>query len=399
MADVVKVEGFGERMGKSLGGVVVGFVLFVVAFPVLFWNEGRTVKTRKGLEEGAKAVVSVKPDKVDAANEKKLVHLNGEATTDEILTDERFPAVTGKLIRLTRDREVYNWKEIEEKKEREEVGGKKVTEITYKYEKAWVENPIDSGKFRQDSAEYRRLRPVNPQFAPPCDDADYTAKKVTIGAFRLPDSLFGSMASEAFEVKEGPEASPVSTFSWMGMQTTPKLHAGGYYFGADPGTPQVGDVRVKFRAVKPQAVSILGQQIGETLGSWATSQGTDILRLDPGTLSAEQMFAAAQAENTVLAFILRFVGWLIMFIGLRLIADPLRMLGAVIPFVGQIIGLGATIMAFLAASALSLIAVSIAWLFYRPLIGVPMLLAALGLLYYMKTAGAKKIAAQPAPAR
>ena len=36
-----------QRIGSALMGVLLGIVLFLVSFPVLFINEGRAVKTAK----------------------------------------------------------------------------------------------------------------------------------------------------------------------------------------------------------------------------------------------------------------------------------------------------------------------------------------------------------------
>ena len=54
-------ESWGSRLMSAIGGVLVGIVLFLVSFPLLFWNEGRAVRTAQSLEEGASNVVSVPP--------------------------------------------------------------------------------------------------------------------------------------------------------------------------------------------------------------------------------------------------------------------------------------------------------------------------------------------------
>ena len=38
---------WGSRLGSSFKGMLVGVALFIVGFPVLFWNEGNSVKTAK----------------------------------------------------------------------------------------------------------------------------------------------------------------------------------------------------------------------------------------------------------------------------------------------------------------------------------------------------------------
>jgi hypothetical protein len=51
-----------SRIGNAIKGVLVGLVLFVVSFPLLFWNEGRAVQAYMGLAEGKNSVVSVPAD-------------------------------------------------------------------------------------------------------------------------------------------------------------------------------------------------------------------------------------------------------------------------------------------------------------------------------------------------
>ena len=47
-------ESWGSRLGSSIKGVLIGAALFIAGFPVLFWNEGNSVKTARAIDEGAK---------------------------------------------------------------------------------------------------------------------------------------------------------------------------------------------------------------------------------------------------------------------------------------------------------------------------------------------------------
>ena len=59
MNSVTRVEniGWGSRIIDSIKGVLFGLLLFVIAFPLLFWNEGRAVRRAQDLAEGRGAVV------------------------------------------------------------------------------------------------------------------------------------------------------------------------------------------------------------------------------------------------------------------------------------------------------------------------------------------------------
>ncbi|MFM7374314.1 MAG: hypothetical protein ACKO39_04075, partial [Chthoniobacterales bacterium] len=93
MADSIQVtsnSSWFSRLGKAFTGIVVGIILIVVGIALLFWNEGRAVKTYNTLKEGQGLVVDVASDTVDAANDGKLVHLTADAVTDETLVDSDF---------------------------------------------------------------------------------------------------------------------------------------------------------------------------------------------------------------------------------------------------------------------------------------------------------------------
>jgi len=53
-----------------------------------------------------------------------------------------------------------------------------------------------------------------------------------------------------------------------------------------------------------------------------------------------------------------------------------------VPFFGDIVGAGTGILAFLIALPLTLVTIALAWLAYRPLIGIPLLLAAVGSIVF-----------------
>ncbi|MDH5657401.1 MAG: hypothetical protein OEZ34_15925, partial [Spirochaetia bacterium] len=86
----VTSQGLGSRLMASIKGVFTGFILVAAAIGLLWWNEGRTVHTAKGLEEAGGNVISLSSETVDPANEGKLIHVTGNADTGEILEDPLF---------------------------------------------------------------------------------------------------------------------------------------------------------------------------------------------------------------------------------------------------------------------------------------------------------------------
>ena len=80
-----------------------------------------------------------------------------------------------------------------------------------------------------------------------------------------------------------------------------------------------------------------------------------------------------------------------MFFGLTLVVRPLSVLADVLPPVGSLVEMGTGFVALLVSASLSLATISVAWLFYRPLVGIPLLLVGMGLIALLVV----KLAKQP----
>ncbi len=603
-------ESWGSRLGGSIKGVAIGGLLFIAGIPLLFWNEGRAVKTAKALEEGASVCVQLpNADTIDATMDGKLVHVTGKAVTDDVLTDDLFPNLAPKAMKLNRKVEFYQWVENERKEKKKNMGGSETTVTTYTYAKKWVSKPVDSSSFREAGHN-------NQVFMPEATARTLVAENARYGAFELnkrqinrivgdkavelkpeyiPESLkgrvtiSGNYAYVGFPVgsmmpgtmqpgamqpgmmapgmvqpvatqpvpAENIGAVPQTTMG--GFVTVPTIQPnrmsvtnvdgvpfvitpdgtptpvtpnGIYYAGtlhaitatvpgngfvwpapsvvqyadipgygslplftienksyvrlatgalapyirqtasagqiivngtpiavtvsttastpapayntapavqptvaqpgmvqpgmvqpgmtqpattvatgtvqgtANPGNPQVGDVRISWTMVPAEMpVSIVAVQTGTTFAPYVAKDsaagGYTVDLLETGTKTKEEMFQNAENANTMMTWILRIVGWLMMYMGLKMVFKPLEVLGDVLPILGDLIGIGTGILAFLIATPVALITIAVAWLFYRPILGIVLLAAAGGLLYLLikKRAAAKAAKKdEPAPA-
>jgi hypothetical protein len=366
----VTQESWLSRIGGAIKGFLVGLVLFGLAFPLLFWNEGRAVKRQKTLTEGAAAVVSVSADAIAPANAGKLVHVSGKAITPETLSDPMF-GVKANAIHLQRVAEIYQWEEQSESRSQKKLGGGSETTTTYTYSKVWAPEPIDSTKFKQPDSHQ------NPT-AMPCASEEWTAKEVRVGAFQLAPSLVNRINHytplAANTAAGGSNAAPAAF----------QPGNGGFYQGKNPASPEVGDVRVSFQQVEPAEVSIVAQQAGTTLSPYQTKAGGSIELLQVGSQSAAAMFQSAQQSNRMMTWIVRLIGFVVMFIGLTMVFKPLSVLADVVPIFGNIVQAGTGLIAFLAAAVLSFITIAVAWIVYRPVLGVVILAVAVGLAFALK---------------
>ncbi|MCI7698692.1 MAG: hypothetical protein MSQ05_04820 [Akkermansia sp.] len=447
----VTEEGWGSRLGKSFGGVIVGIILFFGSIALLWWNEGRAVTTAKALAEGEGNVVAVKDiSKVDSANAGKLVHMSGEAATTETLTDPTF-ALSKNAIGLSRKVEYYQWVEHKSEKREKQMGGSEKVITTYTYSKEWVSSP-------QDSSAYKEAGHENRVFMTLPGDCDVRAKEVSFGAFKLTSGQISriggeesvsleeytipvSMANNA-EVQGGntlylhmnpgrvvqpvattvpapvegqPVAQPVATTVPAPVEGQPVAQPVATTVPAPvEGQPvaqpvqqptivfdteaQIGDMRVQWSFVAPQrTISLVAVQVNNTFEPYtAEDGGGEVDLLTDGVKSAKAMFNDAKSANTMLTWILRGVGFFAMFIGLSMLVAPLEVICDVLPFLGNIVGAVSKGVCFVIALVISLLDIALAWLFYRPVVGIILLAAVAGVIYLAKKARSKKAA--PAPA-
>ena len=155
-------------------------------------------------------------------------------------------------------------------------------------------------------------------------------------------------------------------------------------------------MRITFAIIPQKDVSIIAQQDGSTLTDFVTETG-NIRMLVSGTQSAAQMFKAAEQGNTILTWLLRLLGLIVMYSGLRKILGPLDVLADVLPFLGSLMRMGTGLLSFLVALPCTLVTIAIAWFYYRPVLSVILLLLAAGCVALIISKRKAKAAA-PTPA-
>ena len=378
--EVTSTSWFG-RIGDSIKSFIFGLGIFVGSFFLLFWNEGRAVRTEKGLNEGQGVVVTVPADRVNPANNQKLVHLTGKAVTTETLADPDF-LISANAIKLRRSVEMYQWEEKKETSTRKKVGGGEERTTTYSYNKTWSDRPIDSESFKE-SAEHQNPKSM------PFDSREAKAEKVTLGAFTLTPSLLEKMSDyEPIALTDQQLAALPAE-----LKSKLKVHNNTFYAGADPAAPQIGDTRVAFSAVNPADVSVVSKQIGSSFEPYRASTGIDINMLRRGVFSAKAMFEAALRDNAIMTWVLRGIGFFLMFLGLAMFFRPISVLGDVLPFVGSMLAFGTGLFAFVISIVLSVGTIGVAWVVYRPVLGIALLAVAIGVLVMFAMRGKKKVAA------
>lgn len=389
---------YGQRLAGSAKGMIGGLLVFIIGTGLLWWNEGRTVRTAKAIGDAASHVESVADvSKVDASLNGKLIHASAFADTKDTLTDDLF-GVREQAIKLDRKVEYYQWVEHSQTKKRDKVGGGEETITTYTYEQEWVKKPVNSSNFKE--SRYRNANRVLSQV----EERNEMAQHVTFGAYTLPESLVGSISgSEPVEVRMTEE----QRFTWDERlhMLRPKVNtetslvhtsANTVYLGLSPNSPQVGDVRVTFTKVPPADISLIAQVDGSTFKAYRAKNGQSFSRLQMGTVSADEMILQARSENNLWAWVLRVIGILLVVGGLKGMFGLLPMLFKVLPFLGSIVDAGVGLVSWILGLAWSFIIIAIAWLVFRPIIGISLLVLAIAGIVFLKRRGKKNEEKQPA---
>lgn len=403
----VTTTSYGGRLKKAFQGVGMGFVMLIAGTVLLFWNEGRTVKTTKMLKEAQGVCVELGDiEQVNPEMNGKMIHAQGFANTEEILTDGMFD-LSVNAIKFSRRAEYYQWVEHQHSETRDKVGGGQETITTYTYSKEWVSSPVNSSSFEDPS-----YKGINNEILLNVENQTLMAKNVTFGAYKFPEGLISQMNnSQPYEIELKPETKTYYENEFHKVYnvdaSTEFIHANGnvLYIGANANNPTVGDVRVTFTKVLPGDVSILAVVNGNTFEKFTAKNGYSMMSLEDGAVSMDDMFANEHAANKSLAWILRFVGILLIFFGFKNIFNIITQLLKVLPFLANIADLGVNLVAGVLALVWSLVVIAIAWLFYRPVLGILLLAVAGALIWFLgkkskekKAQLAAQAAAAPAPA-
>ncbi len=385
--EVTSVSWFG-RIGRSIGGLVIGLLLILVAIVLLFWNEGRAVTTAKALAEGAGIVVSASADQVDPANDGKLVHVEGNVTAGSTPADPDF-GIAAPGLRLVRSVEMYQWRQDSRSETTTKVGGGEETVTTYTYSKGWSDRAIDSSGFRQPSGH------ANPSME--IQDRTYQVPEATLGAFTLDRPVLDQVGDDT-RLPVRPDQVAAVRAAFQG-QTKVSVVDGRIYLGKDPAAPAVGDYRIAYSIAPAGSYSVIGKQAGVMFRPYATRAGYDLLMVSSGLVPAEKMFADAVADNTMLTWILRIVGLAVLWFAFMLFLAPLGVVADVLPFLGSIVRLGTGVLAFVLALLAGVTTIAVAWFWYRPLFAITLVAITLAVAFALSRLGKSRPAPVPAAAR
>lgn len=340
--------------GNPIAGIFVGFLFVIGGLILLWWNEGRTVKTEAAIKEAEQNYIDVESSSVNKDNEGKLIASNGLQTRDEKLNDELFGVIvdSSKMKRVV---EVYQWVE--------NCTSDSDNDETCTYDQRWEEELIDSSKFKE-SVDHSNPKTMKYK------GETFIANKVKAGEYVVPEDLVRTLSTkEKVKLSTSNDDQRYAAYQ-LGLSIT---QDGEYYTDVKANAPQIGDIRVSFEYNNEQYVSFIGVQKGNTIEPYKAKSGYKIYELYEGQHNGESMIQMMRDTNNTIKIICRIGGIILVIIGLLAIISPIQKLASYVPILGTLFNGATTLIAILLGLAISLIDIAVAWIVYRPILGIGLL--------------------------
>ena len=311
---------------KPFQGVLLGIVLFLASFVVLYMNEGRTDFSRIA----KKAVViqaDAPPNNTDAQG--LLVSASGTVGTHETIGDDLY-LKPGSYLQVQREVEMYSWVENSEETTTTKSDGSQTTETTYTYSNEWVGSPTKTEDFHEGVGH------VNPPMS--LNDLTTSATEAWVEAYYF--------VSGEIDLPTGKQV--VLTADKLAL-TANATRANDTYVYVRNGTngtyatPEIGDLRVGYRALPVSFEgTVFGRMDNQNLRPYVTKKGDTLYRAFEG--SHDQAVAQMHGEYKSALWAFRLIGFLMMWFGIWAFFGPLSSLMSFIPVVG---GVGKAVIGFI----------------------------------------------------
>lgn len=361
----VTTKSWGSRIISSFMGVVIGFVMFIVSFGVLYWNEGR-VDMSKIAE---KAIDIEATSDAPATADKQLISSTGVLNSEEKIGDNYLKE--GNYISIKRNVEMYAWEEETDEKTKTNVGGSQTTETTYTYKKDWTSSPENSSDFRI-SAEH-----TNPAMS--LDENTVKVKSAQLGIYSVDMNEVG--LPDYRDIKLNIDS--------VVLADDLKL-ANEQYLFKGTGTissPVVGDLRVSYSVIHSPLdnATIFGKldSANSSITPFYAEKNTELYRVFEG--SRDTAISTMKSEYTMWLWIFRGIGFALMWFGLMSILGPISVFLDVLPILGSIGRGGIGFITFIVSLVLSAVTILVSMIIHNVIALIIVILALIGgVIWYLR---------------
>ncbi|MDY7041951.1 MAG: TMEM43 family protein, partial [Chloroflexota bacterium] len=338
----VTERSWGSNILGAIKGVGLGLILILASFFVLWRNEGRL-----DMSKVAAKSIPVQANAVDSSADGKLVAVTGVLASSEELGDAPYlkPAP---YIKLSRDVEMFAWVEETKSTTEKKTGGKSVTTTEYTYKREWTSRPEDAGDFKIPEGH------ANPSLS--IEDESFTVTSARVGVYSIDPARIGLPSSEELQL---------TTASVMAGQG--RLDDNYLYIGeGSMQSPRVGDVRISYRAVPSDIeVTAFGKLEGDRLVPYL-HKGEHRLYAAHAS-DRDSAIVAMSSAHTTTGWLLRGLGFLMMWIGSNLVLGPIGAVLDVLPFLGNLSRKATGLVTFILSLIVSGIIIVVSAIAHSPL--------------------------------
>lgn len=348
-----------EKIKNVFTGVLVGLLLIIIGAVLLFWNEKNNVKNIKDVDEMREVVINVDCEEINLENDGKLINTSGKL--DKLgnkAQDEDFGIIVDTAL-LERKVEMFQWKESSSTDSNNKT--------TYSYKKEWSEDIINSNLFKETTY-------INPSNMP-YGNKTSAILNAKLGKYELDGSQINKLPLNA-EYQDFSLA--VLPNGYLTSEETDKSYITN---SIDLTKPEIGDIRISYKYNNSENITVLAQQKGNNLINYITEKGTEINKVSDGIKTATEMINDIEKTNNLLKWGIRIGGTIAIIVGIMLLLGPISTLASFVPILGGIVGATIAFVSILLGTIISLIVISAAWIIYRPLLGIGLLLISIILIY------------------
>ena len=307
---------------NPLAGILGGALLFLCAFPVLYFNEAQ-----ENLSKVAEQAIAYSIDETSS-------YLGYTVGTFEATNKANDPLLTREFVAISRTVEMYGYIETQSTTTTNSGNTQSTlnSEIRYTYSKAWLTNPAQTTTWRGRTSDFPRDLPINyntwvvnlPQ------PRTSTSTGLSINNIPVDGTNLDLSASNDLSVTQDMIVDNVYSVLLGDLYTSIQ---GSF----DLTKPVIGDVRISFTVIEFDDQGLLLGNIDNNQFSAFTTDGGNIMyRFFNGESTIENVVSQLQTEYQLTIWIFRVVGFLMLFVGLLLSFKPISTLFNFIPIFGSV---------------------------------------------------------------
>ena len=307
---------------NPLTGILGGALIFLCAFPVLYFNEAQ-----ENLSKVAEQAVEYN----EALESSYLGYTVGAFSATNKAND---PLLTREFVAVTRTVEMYGYIETQSTATTNSGNTQSSfnSEIRYTYSKAWLVNPGQTTTWRGRTSDFPRDLPINyntwivnlPQ------PRTSTSTGLSINNIPVDGTNLDLSASNDLSVTQDMIVNNSYTVVLNDLYFTNQERF-------DLSTPLIGDVRISFTVIEfDDQGLLLGNIDNNQFSAFTTDSGNIMYRFFNGESTIENVVSQLQTEYQLTIWIFRVVGFLMLFVGLLLSFKPISTLFNFIPIFGSV---------------------------------------------------------------